>query len=228
MELNRFYDQLFKEGIDTLESDQYTTDPLLLAGKDHRFGITLLTRPDRAIRQEIQSFFLPFLQTDPHQYYYPHTDIHVTILSIISCYDGFQLEQINPGKYISAIQQCIDQTPPFTIEFSGITLSPGAVMIRGQLKSDALNEFRDRLRHSFKKSELTDSIDKRYAIFTAHSTVIRYQYPLQNKDKWVELLKAHENHYFGEQLVQTMELVYNDWYQRASKVQQLHRFELPT
>ncbi|HEY8399157.1 MAG TPA: hypothetical protein VIK80_14535 [Flavihumibacter sp.] len=227
MDLDLFYEQLFKEGIQTLKADEYTTDPYLLAGKDHRFGITLLLRPDRAIRQEIQSFFHPFIQTDPNQYYYPHTDIHVTILSIISCYEGFRLSQIDPRKYIRAIQQCVDQTQPFDIIYRGITLSADAVMVRGHLADDSLNQFRNCLRAQIKNSELADSIDKRYAIFTAHSTVIRYQYPLHNKDRWIELLEEHENHDFGRQTVREVELVYNDWYQRASKVQVLHTFELP-
>jgi len=49
---------------------------------------------------------------------------------------------------------------------------------------------------------------------------------LANKMKLFEQLETHRNDYFGFFSVDTLELVFNDWYQRKKKVKTLHRFKL--
>jgi len=48
----------------------------------------------------------------------------------------------------------------------------------------------------------------------------------KNKMKLFEQLEPHRNDYFGSFSVDTLELVFNDWYQRKKKVKTLHRFKL--
>jgi len=92
--------------------------------------------------------------------------------------------------------------------------------------TDTLNEIRDDLRTAFKNTDLQQSIDKRYAIQTAHSTVIRFRQALQNKDQLLELLEKYRDFDFGTFEVNRLELVYNDWYQREKFVKKLHEFHL--
>lgn len=226
MELQQQYDQFFIEGIRAIETGTYTINELLQADLDQRYGITLLLRPDASIRASIQQFLSELRSIDPHQYYYPESDMHVTILSIISCYEGFQLNQIDPAAYTAIIREVLANQAACTIEFTGITLSPAAVMIRGFVSDDALNHLRDQLRVAFKFSGLQHSIDERYSIFTAHSTVVRYQQKLADPAAWVRKLRQFESYPFGKQKLATMELVYNDWYQQKEKVQQLAYFSI--
>lgn len=227
MELQQQYDQFFKEGIRAIETNTYTINELLQADLDQRYGITLLMRPDAAARVSIQQFLSELRSIDPHQYYYPESDMHVTILSIISCYEGFQLHQINAAAYADIIREVLANQPAIRMEFKGITLSPAAVMIRGFVSDDALNHVRDQLRVAFKFSGLRHSIDERYSIFTAHSTVVRYQQKLADPAAWIRKIREYESHPFGKQQVKVMELVHNDWYQRKEKVQQLAYFSIP-
>ncbi|HOF97931.1 MAG: hypothetical protein KBG33_01070 [Paludibacteraceae bacterium] len=44
--------------------------------------------------------------------------------------------------------------------------------------------------------------------------------------KLFEQLEPHRNDYFGSFSVGTLELVFNDWYQRKKKVKTLHRFKV--
>ncbi|KYP14260.1 hypothetical protein, partial [Flavihumibacter sp. CACIAM 22H1] len=206
MELQAHYDQFFREGVRALETGTYTINELLYADLDQRYGITLLTRPDKAIRTSIRQFLETFKAIDPNQYYYPDSDIHVTILSIISCYEGFQLNQVNPAAYAAIIGEVLRNQPPCTLEFRGITLSPAAIMLRGFVSGDALNYVRDRLRAAFKRSGLEHSIDERYAIFTAHSTVVRYRQKLANPAAWLQKIRENETFYFGKQELNSMEL----------------------
>lgn len=221
-----WYDQSMETGLSSLETGNYTVDPHLLSSDDNRFGISLLIRPDLAIRNNIQEFLHALELIDPNQYYYPVSDIHVTVLSIISCFPGFQLNQIQPADYIGLISNSLNNCSPFTIEFRGVTVSSGAVMIRGHLENDQLNQLREKVRNAFKTSNLLHSIDERYTIFTAHSTVVRYQYPLEHIAAWIHKIREYQNHPFGIHKVDTLELVFNDWYQRAEKVKLLNKFKL--
>src|SRR5690606_2914063 len=99
---------------------------------------------------------------------------------VISCYEGFQLQQINPLDYIDLVRDCLRDIPCFDIQFMGITASPSCIMIKGFPLDGTLDMIRDRLREAFKNSPLEQSLDKRYALQTAHSTVIRFKVPVKH------------------------------------------------
>ena len=84
-----------------------------------------------AVNEEIQHFLDQVKQVEPLQYYYPNSDIHVTVMSIISCYNGFKLTQIKVKDYVDIIQQSIGDLGAFDVEFRGITASPSCLMIQG-------------------------------------------------------------------------------------------------
>lgn len=89
-----------------------------------------------------------------------------------------------------------------------------------------MNEIRDDLRTAFKNSDLQQSIDKRYAIQTAHATVIRFRSELIHINALLNLIKKYRDFDFGTFEVKEVELVYNDWYQRERFVKKLHQFYL--
>ncbi len=224
---DEWYDQTLEVGVAQLETGNYSVDPFLVSPEDSRYGITLLIRPNLSICSEIQDFLSALKTIDPNQYYYPDSDIHVTVLSIISCFEGFQLNQIQTKEYILRISKALKDLEPFDLEFKGVTLSSGAVMIRGHMLTEQLNQMRENLRNEFRNSSLLHSIDQRYAIFTAHSTVVRYRYPIENVPAWIHTIREYQNRYFGIQQVNQLELVFNDWYQRKDKVSLIKLFKLP-
>ncbi|WP_343707224.1 hypothetical protein [Flavobacterium sp.] len=75
-------------------------------------------------------------------------------------------------------------------------------------------------------SGLQQSIDSRYEISTAHSTIMRFQEKLQNPKKLIETVENFRDYDFGEFEVKNLELVYNDWYQRKSSTRVLGDFGL--
>ncbi len=209
-----------------LEEGKVEWDPLIDAPSDERYGITLLARPNQAVKENIQAFLSEIKSIMPEQYYYPDSDVHLTVMSIISCYEGFQLEQIEPEAYQAVINACLDGIHPFRIFFRGITASPSCILIQGFPENDALHLLRNRLRQEFQASSLEHSIDKRYAIQTAHSTVLRFRTPEVPHQSLTPLLKAYRHTDFGMTEVDQLELVFNDWFQRWEKVQLLSRFNL--
>lgn len=223
MNLAEHYNKLYTESIDKIARGYYETDPLIDDETDNRFGITLVIRPDTKTNANIQHFLADVKAIEPDQYYYQNPDIHITLMSIISCYNGFKLDDIHIQDYVQLIEKVLAKYSNFKINFRGLTASPSCILVQGFL-TETLNEIRDDLRLAFKNSDLQQSIDKRYAIQTAHSTIVRFRKPLQNKTALVNLVEKYRDFDFGTFDVKQIELVYNDWYQRERFVKKLHTF----
>lgn len=226
MDLKEHYTNLYNNSIKELQLENYKIDSIIQDPTDNRFGITLILRPSEAIKNKIQSFLEVLKKDNPAQYYYCNSDIHITLLSIISCYAGFTLNKIDLAKYSVVIQNCLQKIPEIEIEFKGVTASSEAIMIQGFPKSEALNNLRKALRSAFKNSGLQQTIDQRYIIATAHTTVVRYQSPIAKRMELIASLQKYRNHSFGIFKTNQIELVANDWYQKQEKVQLLHLFNL--
>lgn len=224
MNLENHYEKLYKESINKISSDNYEIDHLIDSENDRRFGLTLLIRPSNEMKNEIQKFINKIKETEPNQYYYPNSDIHITVMSIISCYNDFDMSKIDIQKYIELTQKCILQGIDLNVNFKGITASPCGVMIKGFMNNNELNDIRDRLRKEFKNSNLEQSLDKRYSIQTAHSTIMRFKTELSQKEKFLKLLDKNINYDFGTFKVNKFELVYNDWYQKEQCVKKIYEF----
>jgi 2'-5' RNA ligase len=226
MNLQQHYDQMWMQASSLFESGNFECDAFLHTPTDRRRGVTLLARPPLPVATRIQQMLDELQSSEPRQYYYPTSDIHLTILSIISCYEGFTLDLISPQAYIEIITEALRNHPPFGINFEGITASPSCLMIQGFLNGNQLNQLRDDLRVCFKKSDLQHSIDKRYSLQTAHSTVVRFQIPPQQPLDWLEKIKKYRSYDFGTFEINELELVYNDWYQKAEHTVSLAKFSL--
>ena len=224
MTLENHYKKLYHESINKISSDNYHIDTLIDSKNDRRFGLTLIIRPSNEIKKKIQNFLKNFKEIEPNQYYYPNSDIHITVMSIISCYNDFDISKIDVQKYIDLTKKCILKGIDLNITFKGITASPSGVMVQGFMNNNELNDIRNRLRKEFKNSNVEQSLDKRYLIQTAHSTIIRFRKELSQKEKFLELLDNSINYDFGTFKVNKFELVYNDWYQREQYVKKIHEF----
>ncbi|WP_299555584.1 mutarotase [Seonamhaeicola sp.] len=226
MNLKAHYDDLYDTSVELIKKDQYTIDHLIDDPSDNRFGITLLIRPPDHIKEHIQRFISKIKTLEPNQYYYESSDIHITVMSIISCFNGFKLDHIHIQDYIDVIHKCLLRINNFSINFRGITASPTGLMVQGFTSDASLNILRDHLRNAFKNTGLLQSIDKRYTIKTAHATVVRFREHLNDKHEFLKAVKAHRTHNFGTFDVNALELVYNDWYQREALVKKLFEFHL--
>lgn len=196
---------------------------------DTRRGITALAylhKNNNRLVQEISSFKEQIRQIEPDQYYYPCEEIHLTILSIISCIEGFTLSDINIEKYRHVFNDVFAKQNPIEIEFRGITASPSCIVVQGFPSGNGLEILRDRLRDGFAKSGLHCSFDTRYKLVTAHTTVIRFRRLIQNRQILFTLSEKYREHYFGKVTLNRFELVFNDWYQRLANTTPLSQFNI--
>src|SRR5699024_5260457 len=125
----------------------------------NRYGLTLLARPSEETIKNIQAFLDKVREIEPQQYYYPPSSIHITVLSIISCHKGFNPNHIDRKYYIENIVKGLKEREPFEIEFKGITASPSCVLIQGFYENGTLDVVRNKLRTTFKQSQLPHSVD---------------------------------------------------------------------
>ena len=226
VDLLEHYNHLFRESSKDILEGHHFIDYQINSSLDNRFGLTLIVKPNAQIKNNIQGFFNELKTIDSSQYYYPLSDIHITVISIISCYDGFTLTNISLPQYIEIIKTSMADLKNIVIDFNGITTSDAAIMLQGFPMNNSLNKLRNNLRNNFKSSELEQSIDKRYSIFTAHSTVIRFSEKINDSAKFMEILEKYRQYNFGRFEVENIELVYNDWYHREKFVKQLKSFNI--
>ncbi|PRY11273.1 2'-5' RNA ligase superfamily protein [Pontibacter ummariensis] len=226
MSLQQHYDNLWSNSRQQFEAGAFELDPLLDATNDERRGITLLFRPVQEVRNEFLAFLEELKAVEPEQHYYPSDDLHVTVMSIISCYAGFQLEMIQVEDYLSLLKEALQGIGPFRIQFKGLTASPSCVIIQGFPADESLQEIRERLRKAFAGSPLQQTLDQRYTIQTAHSTVSRFRKPLLQPQKFLKKLELYRQFDFGSSEVTELELVFNDWYQRSKEVRLLGKWKL--
>lgn len=210
------YNSLYQSAVQKVSAGHYETDPLIDDPTDTRRGLTLLIRPDGFIKSRIRHFLDQLALAAPGQYFYPASDMHITVMAVISAIPGFTPDQIDPNAYAALIQRSLAGIQPFQIDFRGLTASPAGVLVQGFPDGPALNDIRDRLRADFKASALAQSLDARYSIKTAHITVARLRQPLADIPAYLEMIEKYRSVHFCVMRVQQLELVYNDWYQRAA------------
>jgi len=226
MDLHTHYNKLWEKSRTGFEAGIYALDPWIDAPTDDRLGITLLARPSREVRERIRTFLDELQQVASEQYFYPDTDLHITVLSIISCTPGFTLSEVNTADYVQLLESITRHAKRFKVDFTGITASPEAIMIQGFPLNDSLQRLRESIRAAFSATSLLQSLDQRYTLKTAHATVLRFRAPVQQPEQFLKLLEKYRTYDFGTFEVDELELVYNDWYQRAERVQVLGRFKL--
>ncbi|MGO2507535.1 MAG: hypothetical protein ACTH6Y_00930 [Vibrio hibernica] len=222
--LEKIYDDMWSSSYQKIENNQYEIDTSIHDPEDSRRGITALAylfNNNPEVTQSIGDFLSQIHHIEPNQYYYPQQELHLTILSIISCITGFRLNDVDPYLYIKIFNQCIKEVKPIDIKLVGVTTSSSCVLIKGFPVGEGLNELRDKLRMHFKQSLLRSSIDSRYTISTAHITAIRFSSQLEEAKRLVNKLSEYKDYDFGCITFTEFELVFNNWYQNLSETKSL-------
>ncbi len=214
------------DSIDKFKNNDCEIDSLINDPTDMRRGITALSYFDNSVGSKISNFLKELKAIEPEQYYYPKNELHLTILSIISCITGFKLSNIDAEAYSSIFKETLKNIDGFKVKYKGITVSPSCILIQGFPDENQLNHLRNSLRVNFKKAKIDTTIDSRYKISTAHTTAVRCRTPFRNSNNLMRILSKYKNYDFGTLEVNSLELVFNNWYQNLSITKSLSSFEL--
>lgn len=226
--LLKHYERMWQDAIRRLQNGQYEQDPLIHSKNDTRRGVAALSYLKRNphLVKEVDNFLAELKHTGPHQYFYPESDLHLTVLSIISCEPGLCLDDLDREAYTKTFRRAVENTGPMKIHFQGVTASPSCILLQGFPEGGALRHVRDRLREQFNASGLKTSIDVRYKVSTAHATVSRFCSPIHDTTALLKHLSRYRNHDFGTLEIDEIELVFNNWYQNQWATTPLSRVGL--
>lgn len=226
--MKSIYDDLWQSAYSEFSKGRFSLDPLIDDSEDMRRGLTLIIKPHNDVLDRLAEFCRRAREIEGQQFYCDVSQIHVTVMSIITCTDDFDFDQIELPKYVDQIDSSLKDIDAFNIEFNGITASPSCVLAQGYPSGNGLQLLRKALREKFRDSGLRCSIDERYSIATAHCTLIRFKEELSRVEEFLKLLTEMRDVEFGQFEASKMTLVFNDWYHRAAVVKELHNFRLPT
>ena len=227
IEPRKIYDRLWRQSRALMKSGRIQIDTRLCdkAG-DFRRGITLVARPDTAVKKRVTNFLRDAAVICPGQHFYKPTELHLTVMAIISGSE-FWRDEIHR---LTACQEVLDKVlhdgRSFRVDFRGVTVSPHAVMIQGFPANDALLQLRDDLRDGFRKAGLGRNLDRRYKTVTAHLTVMRFSKAEAEWERLLELLQAHRKTDFGGTCFKSLQLIWSNWYTSAGVVRVLHEYPL--
>ncbi len=226
MSLAEIYSSMWDDAQHDILQGRMQIDPWIGNESDPRYGMTLIARPTAQVADAVVHAVADIAQLEPGQYVYPMSDLHVTVLSLISCHTEFRVESIQVEAYAALIEPILKETAPIRIHFKGLTLSPTGLVVKGDAAGNELNALRDQLRSAFKASGLTHTIDQRYTLQTAHITVFRFKQSLRDAARFIRHVATMREVEFGSTTLQEMELVGNNWTMQQKRIRQLGTFSL--
>ncbi len=225
--LQERYTGLWNGAIDEVREGRVTIDPLLASREpDRRRCITLLARPAADLQRSVTEFLNELRALDPEQYYYDPSELHVTVLSLFTATLDHERYLARYAEYLAAVKAALVGRSAWTLAFTGVTLTREAIMIQGFPNSTALNELREVLRKELRTRGLTEGLDSRYILQTAHMTVVRFRTPLRDSAAYAGVVEQYRDRSFGRMEVRELNLVENDWYLSRASVKLLERFQL--
>jgi 2'-5' RNA ligase len=225
--LQKRYDNLWSAAIGKIRTGKIESDRVLAGGLvDRRRGLTLIARPSAEVRDKVAAFLRELRRLEPDQYYYVRADLHLTILSLFNATAAHQRFLALTEKYLAAVESALQKAGTMRIEFTGVTASPGAIIIQGFPDSEALNDLRDSLREQLRVRGLTRGLDVRYRLETAHMTVARFLAPLRDGKYFAAVLARSRHRSFGAMTIKGLNLVTNDWYMTHRTLETLKRYRL--
>lgn len=221
------YQQLWDGAIDQVRQGQVAIDPLLARREaDRRRCLTVLIRPSPAIQATVTAFLNELRGVDPEQYYYDASELHVTVLSLFTATLDYARLLARYDDYLEAVQVALTRAPVFEIEFTGVTLSREAVLIQGYPDNTVLNDLREALRRELRTRDLTERLDGRYLLQTAHITAVRFRESLRDSRLLGQILAQYRSYSFGRTQAEELHFVRNDWYMSRQSVEVLRRYSL--
>lgn len=94
------YNSLWEQSVKKFKDNIFELDyHLNNKEEDHRRGITIIGRFENEALVKLFDFLNECKLIEPNQYYYDKDDIHLTILSVITCFNGFSINDIDKEAY---------------------------------------------------------------------------------------------------------------------------------
>ena len=211
-DLESLYTKIHAENYPVVAAGNETVDTLLKHPEcDGRRGLTLLITLDVANARKITALADEFKAIEPDQYYYPASDLHVTVLDVISAHEGFLRDDRQIERFNRLIEQAIAGIAPFELYFEGTMVSSIGILTKGFYR-EGLQDIRARVRE-VARAEGTE-FRERYQSISAHVTLMRFTTAIKNRSRFLSAVDRCRNLKLGGMVVNGLSLVIHDWYNR--------------
>jgi hypothetical protein len=226
-ELYPLYESMWREARSKVREGQIAYDEFAFKKElDGRRGLSLVARLAPGVVQRIGLFLESLREIESEQYYYPATDIHLTILSLLTAAEHNQGQLAQAGAFIPAVAAALSGVRAFRLETIGVTLTSTAVLAQGFPEDAALRNIRDRIRATLCAQGLGDGLDRRYHQRAAHHTLMRFTAPLQSEERFGRAMTTYREYPFGSSTIASIDLAIHDWYLSADRLRILKTYIL--
>lgn len=222
LQTKKEYDAAWTSSQPYILKNNIFVDPFLSdEHSDKRFGLTVLIKLDGDVVKRIIQVISQLKQIEPHQYFYPVSDLHVTVLTLVEAVEGFVFDEKQIDRYKNVFQTLFKEIYPFSILFNGLCATRSAIFIQG-FAGEHLKNLREIIRQALSQVGLPWS--QRVAGNFIHSCVVRFKEQLGNPEKLVDFIEKSRELFIGEFQVQSISFVCNDWYSRHTRTKSLVRY----
>jgi 2'-5' RNA ligase len=166
--------------------DKILVQELDSSGTDMRCGVNIVCRPTIDVVEYIVSIQEYLRSLEPDQYYYPPSDLHLTLVEI--CHSRTPEDVFRIASAVgSEIRRIAAMTIPPKVDSPMLVFDAHAAALNFLPIDDALQNARQSIVHEL--GNIGISIDSRHEARSAHVTLMRYISPLRSaSDEWVNNL----------------------------------------
>ena len=212
------YEDIGRRGRDAFLHTGGQPDPWLShSGEDDRMALALVLRPSPEAAESVLRALEPLRAMEPHQYFYPASGLHITVLDLIPGQSGLSCP--TPSlirRYRDLLAPVLAGTAPFPVFLRGLTASESAERAKGYYHPGTLDDFRARLREALAQGGLPTR--ERYETCSCHLTAMRLVTPVSAPTAFLDALRRLEDCPLGVFFACQAELVYHDWYDARKQV----------
>jgi 2'-5' RNA ligase len=223
MDNKTLYDSIYQDNITYIRNGNILVDEYLATGaKDLRRGLSLII-PLSQITESYEAMVEGFRILAPEQYYYPTSNLHITVFDYIAARDAFARSTSIEQTYIRVTDDIVKSLASFAIVFKGIVFSREAGLLKGY-DDGSVTALRERIRKRLKDDGLPNM--ERYQSMSVHSTFMRFTKKIDNAQSFSSELELRREVELGIETVKRIVLVEHDWYNRKNLNRTIKEYEL--
>ena len=223
--LNEIYDSIWQSSKSKILNQKLDFDPYLKDNLyDPRRGLTLEIDLSTNYTPQMKEILEECKNAAPNQSWYLPKNFHLSLYSLLDFNESDQEKTLTAEllqKYQASIESAISSLETFNLSLKGLLATSGTVLVKGYSQG-AIQSLRNRINQEFIKRKLPTYNRTKLN----HISVLRFDKPLPNPDKFCEFIEKNKETFLGNIHVKSVKLVINDYYNDPAKTMLLKEYNL--
>jgi 2'-5' RNA ligase len=192
---------------------------------DGRYGVNIVARPPESVVALIRDFQSGLRRVDPRQYFYPASDLHLTILEIRHGHSR-PIDAPVVARIASAVRKASAEMPAPQLADGRVGFDGATVTLHGFPGDERLQRLRERMIRALEEARIP--FEPRYRRDTAHVTFVRYLEEVSDPAAWARHLRDFQERVHP--MAWDVEAVHvtagATWYGRSDRLERFGPFPL--